>query len=310
MNISKLGIDPSVAGEDPIKKLQAELSNYRPSVEVLEENSSLDTFDAVVTTVHRDAFLSSNLQWIHLNSAGVDHIPLSSYEDRGIAVTNSHSIHRTAVGEHALGMMLMLAHRLLHFTNQKSNREWNRPDWNEKFRLRDETVCVVGLGALGKGVAERVGALGMEVTGVRRTPEELSFVETIYQADQLHEAISDQRFVVLTVPLTESTRHMIGSTEFAVMNDDSYLINVSRGEVVDEDTLITALKDEQIAGAGLDVFRDEPLPEDSPIWDIENVVFSPHCAGSFIYHYLAVADQMRENLDRIAADEELLNRVV
>ncbi len=287
------------------------LTSLDPTVVVVgDDPSELADCDALVTFAHRDSFLDAELEWIHSIQAGYDRFPLNEFEDAGIILTNSTGIHGTSVGETVLGTMLQLARRLHTYTRQQVTHEWNRPDWDESFTLQGESLCVVGLGTLGQGIAKRADAIGMEVTGVRRSTESVPHVRTVYATDHLHEAISNARFVALATPLTDGTTGLMGEAEFDAMRDDAYFINVARGQCADQAALVSALQDEAIAGGALDVFEEEPLPDGSPLWDIEDVIITPHASAAEVDYYNHIAELVRENVQHIDADEQLTNRVV
>jgi D-2-hydroxyacid dehydrogenase (NADP+) len=305
--VERIGVHPSVDAFDP-ETLVADLEDLDWEVAVVEDN--VEAFDAVVTLGHDDAFLDPSVEWVHFISAGVDHVPLSAYADHDVAVTNSSGVHGVCMAENVVGLMTTLAHRLTVFGEDQRNHEWDpEPAWTEKFMLQGEPVTVVGLGAIGRTVAEYVNRLGMRVSGVKRTPDPFEFAETVYASEDLEEAITDARFVVLTLPLSEETRDTIADAQLAQMRDDAYLVNVSRGGVVDEAALVGALREDQIAGAALDVFEEEPLPPESPLWEMDDVVVTPHVSGAFSTYHREIADLVRENVDNLDAGVELRNRV-
>ncbi|WP_458206873.1 D-2-hydroxyacid dehydrogenase [Haladaptatus sp. NG-SE-30] len=311
MQVSHLGIHDSVGAVFPPEQLRDELSSLDLEVVVVGHDADdLAACDALVTFGYSEAFLDSGLQWIHSIQAGYDRFPLDELESKGIVLTNSTGIHGTSVGETALGMMLSLARRLHTYAKQQPEREWNRPAWDEPFTLQDEPLCVVGLGTLGQGIAKRADAIGMRVTGVRRSTDPVPHVHEVYANDDLHEAVAKARFVALATPLTSETRELMGEAEFAAMRDDAYFVNVARGKCVDEDALISALEEDEIAGAALDVFETEPLPESSPLWTMDEAVVTPHAAAAEIDYYRHIAKLVRENVRQIDADEGLVNRVV
>ncbi|WP_345779383.1 D-2-hydroxyacid dehydrogenase [Natrinema sp. SYSU A 869] len=190
-------------------------------------------------------------------------------ETNDIVLTNSTGIHTDSVGETVIGYMLMFARLLHRYRWSQRDRVWDRPNWNEPHTLEGSSLCVVGLGTLGVAVAERASALGMDVSGVKRTVEPVRCVDRVYPPDELETAIADSHFVALAVPLIDETRRLIGKRELETMRQGAYLINVSRGRVVDQDALVEALREEDIAGAALDVFETEPLPSESPLWEME-----------------------------------------
>lgn len=263
-----------------------------------------------MTFGYDDAFLDAELAWIHSILAGVDHFPLDALRARGVSLTNSSGIHGDAVGETVVGLLLSFARRLHVYRSNEADREWAYPAWDEAFTLRGESLCVVGLGTLGQGIAARADALGMDVTGVRRTPTPVEHVETVFTPDELREAVAGARFVALAVPLTDRTEGLVGEAEFDAMREDAVLVNVARGGVVDQSALVAALRDGGVAGAALDVFAEEPLPEDSPLWEMENVLVTPHAAAANRDYYRRVERLVRENVRRLDAGEGLANQVV
>ena len=311
MQISNVGVHESVRAIFSPSVLADALESPELSVSVVgDEPGALDDCDAVVTFSHRDAFLADEIRWVHSVRAGYDEFPLEEFEAADVALTNSTGIHGTSVGETAVGMLLSFARRLHHYAKHQVDHAWDRPDWDEPFTLAGESLCVVGLGTLGQGIATRADALGMHVTGVKRTVEPVPGVETVYANGDLHEAIAEARFVALAVPLTAETEGLFGDVEFDRMRDDAYLVNVARGPVVDQDALVAALRDGRLAGAGLDVFEEEPLPESSPLWDLDEVVVTPHVAAAERDYYRHIAALVEENLDNAADGSTLTNRVV
>lgn len=309
MDVEQLGIHSSVGAVFPPAELAVELESIDPDVHVVESEDELADVDAVVTFAHDDAFLE-HVGWVHSIQAGYDRFPLDEFENHGVVLTNSSGIHSASVGETVAGYMLSLSRRLHAHRDSQGRREWNRPDWDEPFTVFNEPITIVGLGALGQGVSRRADGLGMRVTGVRRKPVRVPHTREVYTPDRLHEAIQDARFVVVTVPLTEATEGMFGPAEFSAMPDDAYFINVGRGPVHQQDALIDALRDGRLAGAALDVFEDEPLPHDSPLWNMDDVIVTPHAAAADRNYHVDIAALVRANVQHAMADEGWVNRVV
>ena len=304
-----LGIHNSVAAVFPPEQLRDALDGVGAEVRIVDTDGC-SSCDGVVTFTYEEGFLDADLAWIHSIQAGVDRFPFDAFRERDIALTNSTGIHGDVIGETVLGYMLAFARRLhAHRSNQERNT-WQVAAWDEAFPLRGESVCVVGLGTLGRGVAVRADALGMNVSGVKRTPTPVDGVDRVYPAGDLHEAISDARFVAITVPLTDATEGLIGRAELETMREDAYLINVARGPVVDQPALVSALEAEDIAGAALDVFETEPLPSESPLWEMNEVIVTPHSAAFTRDYYERIAALVRENCRRLDAGESLANRVL
>jgi D-2-hydroxyacid dehydrogenase (NADP+) len=309
MQVEQLGIHSSVGVVFPPAVLTEELSSIEPDVHLVESPTDLAAVDAVVTFAYDDAFLD-RVEWVHSIQAGVDRFPFDEFEANGVALTNSSGIHSASVGETVAGYMLSFARRLHDHRDSQGAGEWNRPAWDEPFTLTGEPVTVVGLGALGQGVARCADGLGMDVTGVRRKPITVPNTRAVYTPDRLHEAIEAARFVVVTLPLTDETDGMFGSAAFDAMRDDAYFINVGRGPVVQQDALVDALDADALAGAALDVFEEEPLPAESPLWDADDVIVTPHAAAADRDYHRNIAALVRTNVERTLAGSEFVNRVV
>ncbi|MEF8774425.1 MAG: D-2-hydroxyacid dehydrogenase [Halobacteriales archaeon] len=305
MEVDRLAVHDSVEAVFPPEQLRDALADR---IETAVVGDDVSGYDAVVTFERRDAFL--DLDWVHSIQAGVDRFDVGAFERRGVALTNSTGIHDTSIGQTVAGYMLSFARRLHRHRDHQHERTWAQPEWDEAFTLDGEALTVLGLGTLGGGIAEHANALGMEVTGVRRSGDPVEGVDQVYAPDDLHEAVADALFVALAVPLTDETEGLIGADELAAMRDDAYLVNVARGPVVDQGALVAALRDGDLAGAALDVFEEEPLPESSPLWGMDEVIVSPHSAAFTRDYYRDIADLVEENLDRIAAGEAMYNRVV
>lgn len=310
MQVARIGIDESVEAVFPPEQIRDELADLDVAVEVIDGSSTdLERFDAVVTFVYREDYLDG-VDWIHTIQAGVDRFPLEELEQAGVVLTNSTGIHGPAIGESVTCYMLLFGRRFHRAIANQQQHHWQQPEWDETFTIAGESLCVVGLGTLGQGVVDRAAALGLEITGVRRSGEPVEGVERVYTPDGLHTALADARFIAIAVPLNEQTRHLIGAEEFGVMRDDAVIMNVARGPVIDEAALVDAMQDGEIAGAALDVFEEEPLPTDSPLWDMDEVIISPHQAGFTIDYFRLVADIVRRNVEGLAAGEDWVNRVV
>lgn len=305
--IERLYVHESVENVVPQQAFLEAFDDVDVENELVGDGEEYTTGDAVATYVPRPEFLSAS--WVHCIRAGYDEFDTEAYKEAGVPLTNSSGIHGATVGELAIGYMLSQA-RLLHiYRDHQYENDWYRPEYDRPFTIENERLAVVGLGTLGRGIATRADALGMDVVGVRRTQEPVEGVSEIFHPDELHEAIEDARFVALAVPHTPETTGLLSTEEFELMREDSYVINVSRGPVVDESALEAALEAGEIAGAGLDVFEEEPLPEDSPLWDHEDVIISPHKGSATNRYHLDIADLVIENIDRIKNDEDLVNRV-
>ncbi|MFB6270172.1 MAG: NAD(P)-dependent oxidoreductase [Halobacterium sp.] len=276
---------------------------------VVRDPADVDDCDAAVTVYHHDEFVGA-VDWVHTIRSGYEDFPLDAYEERGITLTNSTGIAGDLVAESALGLMLSLAKGFHRFRDRQQDADWRRLPWDRPFELGAQSVCVVGLGAIGASVATRASVLGMDVWGVDVRPVSALDLGHVYDVNRIRDAVADARFVVLTTPLSESTRGLVDETVFEAMREDAYLVNVSRGEIVDQDALVAALQTDEIAGAALDVFETEPLPEDSPLWAMENVVVTPHAAAQSDNYGEKVADLVATNARLLGTDRDPWNRIV
>lgn len=252
--------------------------------------------------------LARRLRWIHAASAGVDVVMVPPVTERSdIVVTNSRGIFDEAIAEYVLGAILMFAKDSKRSIRLQQERRWQH---RESERLAGRQVLVVGTGSIGRAIARLTSAAGLHVRGVARSerPEDPDFGR-IAPITELQAELRDQDFVVLAVPLTRDTHHMIGADELAAMPRGARLINVARGPVVDERALIDALRSGHLGGAALDVFEEEPLPEGSPLWEMEHVLITPHQAGDFVGWVAALSQLFAENFGRWQRGEQLLNVV-
>ena len=247
------------------------------------------------------------LRWLQLTSAGLDRAARSGLIESDLMVTNASGLHATPIGEYVLLQMLMFCKGGHRFVRAQDRGEWVRYMPQE---LYGKTVGIVGLGHIGAEVARLSKAFGCRVLATRRSVTERTAggeLGELLPAGELPALLAESDFVVLAVPLTDETRGLIGEAELQQMKSSAVLINIARGAVVDQEALIRALKNGEIAGAGLDVFDQEPLAEDSELWGMENVIMSPHISGGTeIYNQRAVGI-LCDNLRRYLAGEKLMN---
>ena len=251
---------------------------------------------------------TSRLKWIQTMSAGVDRLPGEILKSH-VRIATARGLHRTPMGEVVLEMMLMFVKDAPSCLLMKQAREWRR--FRPKL-LRGQTVGILGLGAIGREIARLCKAFGMKVIGLRRSggPETpFPDVDRVYLRERLPELLAESDFVVLALPLTKETKGMIGEKELRGMKPSAYLINVARGAIVDEEALLRALEEKWIAGAGLDVFIQEPLPPESKFYELPSVIFSPHISGDMPDYELRATEVFCENLRRYLEGEPFLHEV-
>jgi len=251
-------------------------------------------------------FALPKLRWFHSFSAGTDHPAFQALLDRGVLVTNSPGVSSRPIAQYVLGMMLRIVKRMDVWAAAQRERRWQPLETAE---LSGKTVGVVGLGSIGGEVARLARAFGMYVVGCRRSRRPARYVDQLLPPDRLHQLLAAADFVVLAVPLTSRTDRLISEAELRAMRPDAWLINISRGRVVDEDALVRALKDGSIAGACLDVFVEEPLPPDSELWTLPNVIVTPHNSGWSPLNLERGTELFVENLRRYVAGRRLRNVV-
>ncbi len=254
----------------------------------------------------------ARLRWVQLASAGADHVLRQGILDRrpDLLLTTASGIHEVPISEHILAMILHFSRRFHIAVRAQSQHIWEDYQAGE---AHGQTVCLVGYGPIARRAAVLCAALGMRVLCVRasistRQPGD-GPVESFYPVRDLNTALAQSDYVVVAAPRTPSSEGMIGREQFAVMRPGAVLINISRGALVDEDALIEALREGRLGGAGLDVFLQEPLPPTSPLWDMPNVLITPHRAGSSPHYDLRATELFCDNLARYLHGQPLRNLV-
>jgi phosphoglycerate dehydrogenase-like enzyme len=248
---------------------------------------------------------AQQLVWLHTFSAGVDDRFFQRLLERGVRLTNSSGAHAVPIAHTVLLYLLAWSRDLRGWLEAQARRSWEpRPIVDLQARV----LGIVGLGAIGCEVARLAAAFGMRVIGTRRAPRGDEPCET-WPPSRLHELLSAADYVVLTVPLTDETRHLVDAAALGCMRPHAVLVNVSRGAVVDETALVAALSSGRIAGAALDVFDSEPLPADSPLWTMRNVIVTPHSAGTAPGGDERATEIFLANLRRYVVGEPLRNEV-
>ena len=247
--------------------------------------------------------------WIQTLSSGADFYDLDLIRQMGAVLTTVSGVHARPIAEHVLAAMLYFERDLRRIREQQRRREWQRFAPGE---LGGQTLGIVGVGSIGGRVAELGAAFGMNVLGQRRNPsKDHHAVDEMFGPDALHDLLGRSDYVVLACPLTEETRGLLGAPEFSSMRRDATLVNVARGEVVDQQALETALRTGYLGGAALDVAETEPLPSESPLWELSNVLITPHMAGGSPAFPQRCADLFAENYERfVAGDVERMQNLV
>ena len=304
-----------------------------PQLEVVQRNSydgieqDLSGAEIAITWSLRPEQLRAapKLRWIHSPAAAVHQLLIPEIVASDVLITNARSVHGPVVAEHVIAVILAMAKLLPSALRWQARRVWAQEQlWQERPRPREiagATLGLIGLGSIGREVARRADALGMRILAVREHPQKGidwpvapatdsgALAHTVFGPDELDSVLAQADYVVIAAPLTAKTRTLLDAARLARMKPGACLVNVSRGALVDERALAEALGSGRIAGAALDVFEREPLPPDSPLWDLENLLITPHSAALtdklWERHYALIA----QNLRRYLAGEPLLSLV-
>ncbi len=251
------------------------------------------------------------LKWMQVFNAGVDHPVFATVLERGVRLTTSSGTAAEPIAQTAIAGMLMLARNFPRWLGGQRERKWDpMPPAEFPRDLRGQTLLIYGLGRIGLEIARLAHLLGLKIIGVRRSPQQNEHVDERHTPDKLGELLPRCDWVVLTCPLTAETRGMVTAALLAKLPRGARLINMSRGEVVDEPALIAALQSGQLAGAYLDVFAEEPLPPASPLWDLPNVIVTPHNSPASAGSDARINALFLDNLKRWKTNQPLVNEVI
>ncbi|MFB6132562.1 MAG: D-2-hydroxyacid dehydrogenase [Halanaeroarchaeum sp.] len=302
--------------DDYAEILRARLPEYDVAVATTPDDERRLLADAPVATgIHLDpADLENNdsLELFACAYAGTDHLPMDALEQNDVSVTNASGVHGPNVAEWVLGSILSFTRRFHLAWRRKERREWRSFPGRE---FMGSTVTVVGLGAIGTAVVERLEPFDVTTLGIRYTPEKGGPTDEVlgFGPADVHDAFSRSDYVVLAAPLTDTTEGLVDADAFRTMPADAVLINVARGPLVDTEDLVRALQKNSIRGAALDVTDPEPLPEDHDLWGFDNVLLTPHNAGHTPRYLHRLADILAGNLERVEKTgtyDDLENQVI
>ncbi|TMB97428.1 MAG: D-2-hydroxyacid dehydrogenase [Chloroflexi bacterium] len=293
--------EPPVPEDESEEEAKARLQVILAEAEVILSNPVVP--DSIVERAPR-------LKWLQLTSAGVDRLLNSPVVQSHVAVTTASGIHAVPISEYVIGAMLAFAKGFPRSVRSQLENRWS-PYWPEE--LEGKTAGILGIGAIGSRVAELAHALGMRVLAMRRSVNERQRgegpVDELLPPSELPYLLAESDYVVVAVPLTRESRHMIGEEQLRLMKRTAVIVNIARGAVIDEAALTRALKEGWIAGAALDVFEQEPLPAESELWRLENVLLTPHISGGTPRYMDRAVDLFCDNLRRYLAGQPLLNIV-
>lgn len=270
--------------------------------------------------------LAPKLRWIQMHWAGIDRLRETAVWQSNILLTTASGIHAPNMAQYTLAQMLAWAHHVPRWLANQAKGEWPKNRW-EKFvpdELHGRTLGILGYGSLGREIARLIKPFGMKILVTKRDARHLrdegytvpgtgdpegELPDRVYPGEATRSLLKECDYVVITLPLTRETHHLINRDVLQAMKPNAYLINIGRGGLINEADLVHALKKGWIAGAGLDVFEQEPLPADSPLWRLENVILTPHVSGFTPHYDERAVDLFVENLRRYLAGKPLLNLV-
>ena len=267
-----------------------------------------------------------NLQWVQTHYAGIDSLQDTDLWSSDVLITTASGVHAVNMAQYAMTQILVWAHRVPNWFAYKQEKSWASNRW-ETFvpqELNGKTLGILGYGSIGRELARIAKPFGLKILATKRDARQLRdfgysapgkgdpdghVPDRVYPSEATRSMVAECDFVVITLPLTERTRHLFNEEMFKAMKSTAFLVNVGRGGIINEVDLVRGLKKGWLAGAGLDVYETEPLPDDSPLWEMQNVIMTPHTSGFTSHYDNRATDIFAENLRRYLAGESLLNLV-
>jgi phosphoglycerate dehydrogenase-like enzyme len=250
--------------------------------------------------------LAPNLKWIQAITAGVDNLPLKEINDRRIILTNARGIHKIQMAEFTIAAMINFARNFHLMHRNQIKGVWDRSV--PQAEIYGKVVGIIGLGSIGEEIARKASFFGMRVLGVRKNPQAMKYVDQVYGIEEMDAVFKESDYIINLLPLTAGTQKIINKDYFSAMKKTACFINIGRGPTVNQADLVDALKSNQIGGLVADVYEDEPLPEDSPLWKLENVMLAPHIAGVSPNYMKRAMDVIRHNLKvYVSQSGEMMN---
>lgn len=300
--------EPDLPGLDGLPK-SVQVTHVRDESAL---SSGLTRADVLVVTDFRSGMIercwpkAPSIRWVHATSAGVDALMFPALRDSDIPVTNARGIFNRGIAEYVLGAILLFAKDTIGNLNYQRLHRWQH---RETRLIEKQRALIVGAGSIGTTVGQLLNAVGLEVEGTARTERTIEGFHKVHAQENMKAVLPHVDYVVITAPLTPDTEGLFDRDAFRAMKPSAHLINVGRGPIVATEALLAALESGDIAGAALDVFEEEPLPENHPLWDKPNVMISAHMAGDFIGWRRALGEQFSNNFTRWQAGDELNNLV-
>ena len=285
--------------------------DFVPAYDLAEQPAAIADADVLFGWATPEGWAAAqNLKWIHCPGMGIDRMTaITELMESDVPITNAPGPHVTPMADWVLGTMLALAHNLRESMSDQRSRTWDVPKYAGKIvELSGRTMGIHGLGAIGRATARRAEAFGMRIVAVDPSPAEVpDCVEACWDADRLDDLARESDWLVVTAPIIPETRHVFDARRIGLMRPGSYVVVVSRGGIVDEGALADALSSGHLAGAALDATEVEPLPDESPLWDMDNVIITSHVSALSPELYEGRRQIFRDNLRRFIGGQPLQN---
>ncbi|HET7579320.1 MAG TPA: D-2-hydroxyacid dehydrogenase [Bacillales bacterium] len=250
---------------------------------------------------------AERLKWIMVISAGLEEMPFQAIKEKNILVTNARGIHKIPMAEYTIAMMIETVKNVKKWHYNERQHLWES---NMQGEITEKTLAVLGTGAIGSEIARLAGAFHMKTLGLNRTGKPVEHFDEVYANEKVNECVSQADFVVAVLPYTQKTEKFLGREQFEAMKSDTVFINIGRGKTVDETAMLESLREGEIAHAVLDVFAEEPLPEDHPFWEMEQVTVTPHLSAITPKYQHRAFDIFEKNLRTFLGGEgNYINRI-
>ncbi|GAA0450686.1 D-2-hydroxyacid dehydrogenase [Alkalibacillus silvisoli] len=272
----------------------------------LKDADALITYGEDLTDTHIEQ--AEHLKWIMVISAGLDEMPFNKIEEKGIQVTNARGIHAIPMAEYVISMILQVSRQAKELMKQEEEHVWDRSVKMEE--ITGKTMLVAGTGAIGQEVARLAKAFSMETIGVSQSGKLKEHFDRCYTNDELGSLLGEADFIIGVLPATEETEHFFSENEFQQMREDAIFLNMGRGKTVDEQAMVEALNHNEFSHAVLDVFEEEPLSDDSPLWDLANCTITPHLSGISRHYQPRAFEIFEENLKSLLKNGELVKNII
>ena len=292
---------------------QCKFINVSDTEKLKENISNLDILLTYSLNEKIYDLASNKLKWIHFGVAGLEKNLFPSLLKSNTIITNSKGIHAIPVSEFILGCILFHSKRFANCNEFKITKEWKQWDIAKTMiQLKNKTLGIIGYGSIGKATAKLAKTFGMNIIATKRLQKQTSanrYIDLLVPLSDIDKLYNQSDFIAITCPLTPMTNQMISHNAFSKMKKTVYLINIARGEIIDESALINSLDNQRISGAALDVFKDEPLSKNHPFFNYENLFLSPHISGNFPEYQNDMIDLFIDNLTRFLSKKNLKNRI-